>query len=159
MQWQIACKYMRMRNACSFKLRTSNKTKNSMTILSWANNLRVFVSVSAATNCRYFFISVVWSTTVGLGAGTKAMAVAGAEGAFDRKRGRRKSSALILVWSHAPRRICICNKLILLRTLVLLNRWYFMTWHLMQTCLITDAQRWRHLKTPATIIFYNLQFC
>lgn len=39
-------------------------------------NLRVFASVKAATNCRYFFISVVWSTTVGLGAGTKAMVAA-----------------------------------------------------------------------------------
>lgn len=36
------------------------------------------LSVSAATNCRYFFMRVVWSTTVGLGAGagTKAMAAA-----------------------------------------------------------------------------------
>lgn len=39
-------------------------------------NLRVLVSVSAATNCRYFFISVVWSTTVGLGEGTNAMVAA-----------------------------------------------------------------------------------
>ena len=37
----------------------------------------MFVSVSAATNCRYFFINVVWSTTVGLGAGTNAMVPAG----------------------------------------------------------------------------------
>jgi len=38
----------------------------------------VLVSVSAATNCRYFFMRVVWSTTVGLGAAaTKAMAPAG----------------------------------------------------------------------------------
>lgn len=40
-------------------------------------HLRVLLSVSAATNCRYFFIKVVWSTTVGLGAGTKAMVAAG----------------------------------------------------------------------------------
>lgn len=46
-------------------------------------NLRVLVSVSAATNCRYFFISVVWSTTVGLGAGTKAMLAAEAERAAE----------------------------------------------------------------------------
>lgn len=42
-------------------------------------NLRVLASVRAATNCRYFFISVVWSTTVGLGAGTKAMVAARAD--------------------------------------------------------------------------------
>lgn len=33
-------------------------------------NIRVLASVRAATNCKYFFINVVWSTTVGLGAGT-----------------------------------------------------------------------------------------
>ena len=42
-------------------------------------NVRVLASVSAATNCRYFFISVVWSTTVGLGAGTKAMVTDGTD--------------------------------------------------------------------------------
>lgn len=60
------------------------------------------MSVSAATNCRYFFISVVWSTTVGLGAGTEAMAAPGTDGALDRKRGRRTSVALISKCSHVP---------------------------------------------------------
>lgn len=71
------------------------------------NNLRVFVSVSAATNCRYFFISVVWSTTVGLGAGTEAMAAPGTDGALDRRRGRRTSVALISKCSHVPQIILL----------------------------------------------------
>lgn len=83
-----------------------------MVTLAWTNNLRVFASVSAATNCRYFFISVVWSTTVGLGAGTKAMAAAGPGAALNRKRGRRESAALISVWPHAPRWECIWKKIL-----------------------------------------------
>lgn len=58
-------------------------------------DLRVFASVSAATNCRYFFISVVWSTTVGLGAGTKAMSAAGTGCADAGTGGRQESAALI----------------------------------------------------------------
>lgn len=67
----------------------------------------MFVSVSAATNCRYFFISVVWSTTVGLGAGTVAMAAPGTDGALDRKRGRWTSVALISNCSHVPQIIVL----------------------------------------------------
>ena len=37
----------------------------------------MLLSVRAATNCKYFFMRVVWSTTVGLGAGTKAIVPAG----------------------------------------------------------------------------------
>lgn len=55
-------------------------------------NLRVLASVSAATNCRYFFISVVWSTTVGLGAGTKAMVAAGTDCTVVGKGGRPQSA-------------------------------------------------------------------
>lgn len=52
-------------------------------IMFWCNNTflysRVLLSVRAATNCRYFFMRVVWSTTVGLCVGTKAMVVGGTE--------------------------------------------------------------------------------
>lgn len=67
----------------------SNQTLRSM-------NLRVLVSVSAATNCRYFFMSVVWSTTVGLGAGTNAMVAVVTDWAAVRKRGRQQSAQISL---------------------------------------------------------------
>lgn len=54
----------------------------------------MLVSVSAATNCRYFFISVVWSTTVGLGAGTKAMVAAGTDCTVVEKGGRPQSAQI-----------------------------------------------------------------
>lgn len=60
---------------------------------------RVLLSVSAATNCKYFFMRVVWSTTVGLGVGTKDMVAAG----IDRiaLNWGRLMSALISVEVHA----------------------------------------------------------
>lgn len=57
----------------------SVKIKLNLNRKSQTVNSRVLASVSAATNCRYFFMSVVWSTTVGLGVGTNAMATAGAD--------------------------------------------------------------------------------
>lgn len=63
-------------------------------------NLRVLASVSAATNCRYFFISVVWSTTVGLGAGTKAMVADGTDRAVVVGKVGRQQPAQISLWSH-----------------------------------------------------------
>lgn len=62
-------------------------------------NSRVLASVSAATNCRYFFIRVVWSTTVGLGAGTKAMVADGAGCCGERVRSQ---SAQISLGPHEP---------------------------------------------------------
>lgn len=74
----------------------------------------MLASVSAATNCRYFFISVVWSTTVGLGAGTNAMAAGGRTGLLwgkgaDRSLHRAQCDLMNTVETTGNKRSAVVN--------------------------------------------------
>lgn len=74
----------------------------------------MLASVSAATNCRYFFISVVWSTTVGLGAGTNAMVAGGRTGLLwgkgaDRSLHRAQCDLMNTVETTGNKRSAVVN--------------------------------------------------
>ncbi len=91
--------------------------------------------MSAATNCRYFFIRVVWSTTVGLGVGTKDMVAAGTDRIALNKG--RLMSALVSEENHV-----ICRRVTIMGTSILVSALhnhvqYCIRWH--YHGILTDA--------------------